>query len=182
MEELDMLQSIGSQSWTEQVELVTMLSLLPQACLTPWTVKHGLPSSCPWVFSKNTGGGYHSLLQIFPTQRSNPYLPIAGAFFTVSATGEDPSGHWTIALQCSFLHFEYPYALKSLRANSNCYGLEYSKNLCSKCFKTHVGLTVILYALVSCPTLWPHRTIARLEILELVAIPFSKVIFPTECL
>ena len=36
---------------------------------------------CPWVFSsKNTGVGYHALLQgIFPTQGSNPGLPAVQA-------------------------------------------------------------------------------------------------------
>ena len=33
------------------------------------------PGSCPWDSpGKNTGGGCHSLLQIFPTQGLNPYL------------------------------------------------------------------------------------------------------------
>ena len=38
---------------------------------------------------KNTGEGCHALLQvIFPTQRLNPGLPLAGRFFTIWATLE----------------------------------------------------------------------------------------------
>ena len=43
---------------------------------------HGLFS--PWNSpGQNTGVGGHSLLQgIFPTQRSNPGVPLAGGFYT----------------------------------------------------------------------------------------------------
>ena len=46
---------------------------------------------CPWNFpGKNTGVGYHALLQkIFPTQELNPSSPaLAGRFFTIWATWE----------------------------------------------------------------------------------------------
>ena len=42
--------------------------------VTPWGVARQPP--CPWSSpGKNTGVGSHSLLQIFPTQGSNPDLP-----------------------------------------------------------------------------------------------------------
>ena len=54
---------------------------------------HGLKPTrllCPWDSpGKNTGVGYHPLLQgIFPTQGSNRVSDIAGRFFTVYATRE----------------------------------------------------------------------------------------------
>ena len=59
--------------------------------MTPRTVPVGLlcPRDSP---GKNTGVGFHSLLQgIFPTEESNPHLlspALAGGFFTTSATWE----------------------------------------------------------------------------------------------
>ena len=51
------------------------------------------PGSCPWDSTgKNTGMGYHALLQgIFPTQGSNPSLmspALAGGFFTTEPPGK----------------------------------------------------------------------------------------------
>ena len=64
---------------------------------------HGLLPTrllCPWDSpSKNTGVGFHSLLQrIFPTQGSNLHLSLASpalasGFFTTSTTWEAPSMH-----------------------------------------------------------------------------------------
>ena len=47
---------------------------------------------CPWNSPcKNTGVGYHTLLQgIFPTQESNPGVHTAGGFFTIWATRKLP--------------------------------------------------------------------------------------------
>jgi len=66
--------------------------LVVSDCLWP----HGLQSArlfCPWNSpGKNTGVGYHFLLQgILPTQGSNPSLVIAGIFFTIWATREAPN-------------------------------------------------------------------------------------------
>ena len=50
----------------------------PMDCGPPASSVHG---DSP---GKNTGVGCHALLQaIFPTQGSNPCLPISGGFFTV---------------------------------------------------------------------------------------------------
>ena len=55
----------------------------PMNCSPPGSSVHG---DSP---GKNTGVGCHALLQgIFPTQGSNPGLPIAGRFFTIWAIRE----------------------------------------------------------------------------------------------
>ena len=73
--------------------------LVAQSCLTLCD-PHGLEPTrllCPGNSpGKNTGVGYHFLLQeIFPTQGSNQYLFISpaltGGFFTTSATWEAPN-------------------------------------------------------------------------------------------
>ena len=56
-----------------------------QLFATPWTVAHQTPPSMGFSrqkYCKSTGVGCHFLLQgIFPTQGSNPGLPIAGRCF-----------------------------------------------------------------------------------------------------
>ena len=51
-----------------------ILCLLRRSVVSSFSGPHGLQPIrllCPWDFTgKNTGGGYHSLLHIFPTQRS----------------------------------------------------------------------------------------------------------------
>ena len=68
------------------------LCLVAQSCLTLWkSMDYSLPGSSVYGDSpgKNTGVGCHALLHgIFPTQGSNPVLPIAGGFFTSWPTRE----------------------------------------------------------------------------------------------
>ena len=63
----------------------------PMDCSLPGSSAHG---NSP---GRNTGVGYHALLQgIFLTPGSDPYLltlAVAGGFFTISATWEALSGH-----------------------------------------------------------------------------------------
>ena len=56
-----------------------------QSCPILWTVAHQAPLSSPWDSpGKNTGEGYHFLLQgIFPTQGSNPVSRIGGRHFNL---------------------------------------------------------------------------------------------------
>ena len=70
--------------------------LVTQLCLTlvtPWTVPRFL---CPWDFSgKNTGVGYHFLLQgIFLSPEIKPLFPkspaLVGELFTTEAPGKPP--------------------------------------------------------------------------------------------
>ena len=74
-----------------------MLSLF-KSCLfkTPWTIPDRL--LCPWDFlGKNTGVGYHFLLQgIFLIQGLNLCPALAGRFFTT-----EPPGSWSSALKIS---------------------------------------------------------------------------------
>ena len=42
------------------------------ALVTPWIITHQAPLSLGFPRGKNTGVGLHFLLQIFPTQESNP--------------------------------------------------------------------------------------------------------------
>ena len=80
----------GSASWPGKS--LALYAELLQTCLTLealWTVAHQAPLSMGFSQARNTGVGYHALLQgPFPTQRSNPSLmspALASGFFTTSA-------------------------------------------------------------------------------------------------
>ena len=108
-----------------------------KSCLT--LGPHGLLPArilCPWDFpGKNTGEGYHALLQgIFPTQGLNPPSPappaLAGGLFTTSTTWEalvdlcycsvvpkvTAGSLWPYGLQ----HGGLPYLLKFSQTHVHC--------------------------------------------------------------
>ena len=67
--------------------------LIPKLCPTLLQPRGLWPARllCPWDFpGKNSGGGYHFLLQgTFPTQGSKPASPsLAGGFFTTEPPGK----------------------------------------------------------------------------------------------
>ena len=68
-----------------------MLCLVTQLCPTLFDLMDcSLQDSSVHGHSpgKNTGVGFHALLQIFPTQGSSPGLPYSGVFLTIGATRE----------------------------------------------------------------------------------------------
>ena len=65
--------------------------LVTQSCptlTTPWTVAHQLPLSMEFFPGKNTGVGYHFLLQGISQTQGSHFSCIAGVFFTAEPLGK----------------------------------------------------------------------------------------------
>ena len=80
----------GSASWAgKSLALCVELLQTSPTLEALWTVAHQAPQSVGFSQARNTGVGYHALLQgPFPTQRSNQSFmspALASGFFTTSA-------------------------------------------------------------------------------------------------
>ena len=78
---------------------VTLLHLVTQSTqlfVTPLTVTLQAPLSMGILQARILVWGCHGFLQgIFPTQGSNPGLPLVGSFFTIWATRKAWNSNWT---------------------------------------------------------------------------------------